>query len=168
MFRNTPSTTMLVFLPRKAAIAALLGATMLFSPLASADTMSHHHHHMMAKTPEERSESVEQRIAMLHTKLQITPAQEASWSAVALVMRDNETRMQSMITAREAEPAHHVDALEDLRTYEHFAQAHVDGLKQLRASFEILYNTMPDQQKLVADEVFEKFGHSHGHDHGHV
>ena len=49
-------------------------------------------------------------------------------------------------------------AVQDLKTYEKFAQAHVTGLKNLSASFEILYRAMPDAQKKVADGVFQNFG----------
>ena len=38
--------------------------------------------------------------------------------------------------------------------YQKFAQAHVDGLKNLIASFDKLYAGMPDTQKKIADEVF--------------
>jgi hypothetical protein len=144
------------------AIAGLAGATLLAAPAAfSAEPASQYHHHVWGKTPEERAETVEQRIRTLHASLQITPAQEASWTGVAQIMRDNEMRLQDMITAREAEPKHHVTAPEDLRTYERFTQAHVEGLKALRASFETLYTSMPDAQKLIADEVFDKFGNGH-------
>ncbi len=146
---------------RKANVLALLSASMLFAPLPASATPAAHHHHSWTKTPEQRAESVEERITALHTNLQITPGEEADWSAVAQVMRDNEARMQTMISVRRAEAPHHVDAPEDLRTYERFTQAHVDGLKQLRASFETLYAIMPAGQKLVADEVFRKFGHRH-------
>jgi len=74
-------------------------------------------------------------------------------------MRDNESRMQSLISARKAEPVQTEDAVEHLKTYERFTQTHVDGLKMLISSFETLYNTMPVDQKHVADQVFEKFGH---------
>ena len=151
-------------LSRTAMAAGLLAATLCLAPLAaSADETSHYHHHVWGKTAGQRAETVEQRIVMLHTKLQITAGEEASWAGVAQVMRDNETHMQGMISAREAEPAHHVSAPEDLRIYEHFTQAHVEGLRALRAAFETLYNTMPAEQKLVADEVFDKFGNGHGH-----
>ncbi len=146
---------------RKPAMAGLLGAAMLFVPLAASAQPVGHHHHAAAKTAEQRVESLDDRIASLHTRLQITPAEETDWNAVAQVMRDNEARMQGMIAARKAEPPHHVDALEDLRTYERFTQAHVDGLKLLRSSFETLYMTMPDSQKLVADDVVRKYGHRH-------
>jgi len=155
----------------KASIAWLLGGALLL-PLAasaqeasgqntSAPETSHYHHHVWGKTVAQRAETVEQRIAALHAKLQITAGEEENWNHVAQVMRDNETGMQGMISAREAEAEHHVTAPEDLRIYEHFTQAHVEGLKALRAAFETLYATMPDSQKLVADGVFDKFGNGH-------
>lgn len=162
-----PTTTLLPKLLARTAlslicVAGLAGATLLAAPAAfSAEPTSHYHHHVWGKTPEERAETVEQRIRTLHASLHITPAQEANWNGVALVMRENETRLQDMITAREAEPAHHVTAPEDLRTYEHFTQAHVDGLKLLRTAFDTLYATMSDTQKLQADDVFDKFGNGH-------
>jgi hypothetical protein len=144
-------------------VGGLAAATLLIAPAAfSAEPMSPYHHHMWGKTPEERAETVEQRIRTLHASLHITPAEEVNWTGVAGVMRENESRLQDMITAREAEPVHHITAPEDLRTYEHFTQAHVEGLKALRGSFETLYSGMPDDQKLIADEVFEKFGNDHG------
>ena len=41
-------------------------------------------------------------------------------------------------------------APEDLKPYQKFAQAHVDGLKNLIASFDGLYAAMPDAQKKIA------------------
>lgn len=150
-------------LPASRALAGLLGTALLAMPIvaAAAEPASHYHHHVWGKTAADRDETIEQRIAMLHTSLQITPGEEPDWHAVADVMRGNETRMQDMISAREAEPVHHVDAIEDLRTYEHFTAAHVEGLRALRTSFETLYATMPASQKLVADDVFDKFGNGH-------
>jgi len=142
--------------------ASASGATLLIAPSAfSAEPTSQYHHHVWGKTPEERAETVQQRIRTLHASLHITPAEEADWSSVAQVMRDNETKMQDMISTHEAMAPHHVTAPEDLMTYETFTQAHVDGLKALRASFETLYATMPADQKLVADDVFDKFGNGH-------
>jgi len=145
---------------RAAAVAGLLGATFLFTPLAaSADPLANHHRHSRHATSENRAESVEQRIASLHAALKITPSEEVNWTAVAQVMRDNESRMQSLISTRKAEPVQDENAVEHLKTYERFTQTHVDGLKMLISSFETLYNTMPADQKHVADQVFEKFNH---------
>jgi hypothetical protein len=52
--------------------------------------------------------------------------------------------------------------MDDLNTYEKFAQAHVDGLKNLTSSFETLYTAMPDPRKKNADEVFKTSGRAAG------
>jgi len=49
-------------------------------------------------------------------------------------------------------------AVDDLKMYQKFAQAHVDGLQNLISSFETLYNSMPDAQKKIADQVFRTSG----------
>jgi leucyl aminopeptidase (aminopeptidase T) len=103
-------------------------------------------------------ETVEARITTLHTRLGITPDEEIKWTAVAQVMRDNESDMQRLISERRSAAPHDVTAVEDLKTYEHFTQAHVNGLKNLISSFEVLYSAMPAPQQAVADHVFMSFG----------
>ena len=142
-------------LVRRAAIAGLLGAGVLAAPLAASAHLRLHHHASAAAM----QESVEQRITRLHTDLKITPAEEADWTGVAQTMRDNEAQMQKLVADQTALAPHSVSAVEDLQTYGKFTEAHVLGLKALVASFETLYNTMPDSQKLVADQVFQKFSH---------
>jgi hypothetical protein len=105
-----------------------------------------------------RAETLDQRIETLHAALKITPAEEADWSKVADVMRRNESDMQKMVADRQARVPHELSAVDDLKTYQGFTQAHVDGLKDLVASFETLYAEMPADQKRVADHVFAKFG----------
>ncbi len=56
------------------------------------------------------------------------------------------------------EAADSMTALEDLNSYQKFAQAHVDGLKNLIASFKTLYSAMPEAQRKVADDVFNAPG----------
>jgi hypothetical protein len=135
--------------------ATLLGSTFLAGPL-SAQT---------AATPPAvasdaagaRTETVEQRIVDMHQKLMITVAQEAAWASVAQVMRDNSTAMEKLIAANKAKKAEDMTALDDLMTYQSFAQAHLDGLQKLTASFTTLYEAMPDAQKKVADQTFRDF-----------
>jgi hypothetical protein len=55
-----------------------------------------------------------------------------------------------------------MSAVDDLNTYEKFAQAHVDGLKNLISSFKTLYTAMPDAQKKNADQVFKTSGRAAG------
>jgi len=106
-----------------------------------------------------RRETLDQRISNMHVALKITPAEEADWTKVADVMRRNESNMQKMVVERRAHIPHELNAVEDLKTYQRFTQAHVDGLKDLIASFETLYAAMPEGQKIVADHVFARYGH---------
>jgi periplasmic protein CpxP/Spy len=112
-----------------------------------------------ATTAETKAETVEQRITNLHTALEITPKEEPKWDHVARVMRDNAAAMQKLIADRDSQDPSTITAVQDLREYEKFAQAHVTGLRKLTASFEALYNAMPAAQKKVADQVFQNFGH---------
>jgi protein CpxP len=137
-------------------LSALLGASVIALPLgALAQTAPAPHHHAAAKM---KRETVEQRISMLHTALKITPGEEANWTPVAQAMRDNEAAMQKLVAERTAQSPHSISAVDDLRTYERFTQAHVSGLKNLISSFETLYHAMPEPQKAVADQVFRKYG----------
>jgi hypothetical protein len=161
--------------PRPAvAAAALLGVVLLTGPAgaiaqvpaatpappAAPATAAHHHyrHHMAAKTGEAHRETLDERISTLHADLNITPAEETAWVSVAQAMRENDANMQKMIAARRGEAGQDQTAVEALRTYERFSQAHVDGLKTLISSFETLYSSMPATQQAVADQVFKHFG----------
>jgi hypothetical protein len=178
-----PSISLKPVRPRPAAAAAsLLGVVCLIGSTAAAaqtSTMSrnpspaasttapivHHHHHrhpMAAKMAVEHHETLEERISTLHAKLDITPAEESDWAPVAQAMRDNDANMQKLMMARRGAAGHDQTAVEAMRTYERFTQAHVDGLKTLISSFETLYSAMPAQQQAVADQVFKTFGH---HEH---
>lgn len=150
------------------AIAALLGATMLASPLtvARADTAGNAaiqlaqatapQNRAAAGATESKEESVEQRITNLHKALKITPDQEPKWNVVAQAMRENHANMDKLAAANRATPPK--TAVDDLKSYEKHTQAHVDGLKNLISSFEQLYAAMPDAQKKNADEVFKTSG----------
>ncbi len=105
-----------------------------------------------------QAETVEQRIATLHASLKITADEEANWKPVAQAMRENAAAMEKLAAAKTVQAPQAMSAIEDLKAYEVFAQAHVDGLKNLISSFETLYNAFPDAQKKVADGVFQSFG----------
>jgi protein CpxP len=166
---------------RSVAVAALLGATMLASPLSAARAATTAPFQMAqavapasppaataptaataATAVETKAETVEERITSLHTALQITPNEESSWNGVAKSMRDNAAAMQKLAADKTTQAGQGMTALDDLKTYEKFARAHVAGLKNLNASFEKLYNSMPGPQKKVADDVFQNFGHHEG------
>src|SRR5271166_428533 len=155
---------------RSAAIAALMGAMMLASPLtaARADTGTEVAIQLaQAAGPqnpagegatEGKGETVEQRITMLHTALKITPGEEPLWNAVAQAMRENAAAMDKIVAQARTTPPQNMTAVEDLKMYQKFTQAHIDGLKNLIVSFEKLYAAMPDAQKKITDDVFRTSG----------
>jgi hypothetical protein len=53
-----------------------------------------------------------------------------------------------------------LSAVDDLKTYQDFTKAHLDGLKNLTSAFESLYDSMSADQKKNADQVFHSFGPS--------
>jgi protein CpxP len=150
---------------RSVAIAALMGATMLASPLsaARAEQGAVPQNQSAAgatdtKGTETKGETVEQRITNLRASLKITADQETKWNAVAQAMRENAANMDKLVAANRTTPPQNMSAVDDLKSYQKFAQAHVDGLKNLIASFDKLYTAMPDAQKKVADSVFSTAG----------
>jgi len=155
---------------RSVAVAALLGATLLAGPLAAQPAATPTPPALTAaqgaaKATDSRPETVEQRIASLHTSLKITSGEEGNWNGVATAMRDNAGAMEKLFAARAAETADSMTALQDLDAYGKFAQAHADGVKNLTVAFTTLYNSMPDAQKKVADVVFQDSGHRRGQAH---
>jgi len=146
---------------RFASVASLIAAAVLAGPISVA-AATYHHHAMAHRSAAQARETVENRISTLHAELNITSGEEAKWAAVAQVMRGNEADMEKLVAERRAAAPEGLTAVEDLKTYERFNQAHVDGLKNLISSFETLYGAMPAAQQAVADRVFYEFGH---HDH---
>jgi len=150
---------------RKIAMSALLGATMLAAPLAAraadadAPVAAAPVTASVTGTPHAERETVEQRITSLHASLNITPGEEANWNGVTKAMRDNAAVMDKLVAEKSAMDPATMTAVQDLRTYEKFAHAHMEGLKTLTSSFEILYQAMPDAQRKTADQVFQNFGH---------
>jgi protein CpxP len=163
-----------VIFKRSLALAALTGATMLASPLttARADTVANAAFQLaqagtpqtQAATPQTQAgaaatatkgETVEQRITTLRAALKITSDEDSKWNAVAQSMRENASAMDKLIAESRTTPPQSKSAVDDLKMYQKFSQAHVDGLKNLISSFSTLYSAMPDAQKKVADAVFE-------------
>lgn len=101
------------------------------------------------------AEFVEARIKSLHEQLKITKAEEPQWSAVAAAMRDSAKSVAALIAER-AKKAKSMNAIDNLRSYEAIAKAHLDGIQKLLPAFEALYAVMPEAQKKLADTVFTR------------
>lgn len=104
-----------------------------------------------------RPETVEQRIETLKTALKITPDQQKKWDGVAQAMRDNASRMEKLVADKRKIPPEKTTAVDDLKTYQDFTQARLDGLKHLTSAFKSLYDSMSPEQRKNADTVFEKY-----------
>jgi hypothetical protein len=155
---NRPITSPVV---RMVALAALMGTTMLVTPLtlqpAQAQAQTQKSPAAKAAT-DMKPETVEQRITKLHADLKITPNEESKWSDVAQAMRENASNMEKLVAEKRTQAPQNMSAVDDLNTYQEFAKAHLDGLKNLTSSFKSLYDSMPDAQKKNADQVFQSFG----------
>jgi protein CpxP len=99
------------------------------------------------------AERVEHRISELHAQLRITPAEQQQWDQFAAVMRENARDMDQAFMQR-AQQFQSMNAVENMESYEQVAEAHARHLQKLVPAFQNLYNTMPDQQKQLADQVF--------------
>jgi hypothetical protein len=96
--------------------------------------------------------NVEANIATLRQKLQITPAQEAQFSAVANVMRQNARAG----TSAPHQPPANGTAVDDLRAEIQYDEIELAGLKRLLPALEGLYSTLSPAQKKTADMVFRQ------------
>ncbi len=178
MFRFTQPLNISVPFVRTVAIATLMGATFLAGPLtaARADSATSapvplaQNAQAKSATAKEatnhKGETLEQRITNLHATLKITPDEDSQWNSVAQAMRENAANMDKLAAEKRKQPPQNMTAVDDLMTYEQFAQAHVDGLKTLTAAFKSLYDLMPDAQKKNADVTFQKFGRANAPAHG--
>jgi hypothetical protein len=110
----------------------------------------------VSTSPQSQVEAAtEQRISGLQGELAITPAQMADWNTVAQVMRDNAKTTDALFRQRAA-GAQSMNAVANMQSYAQVSRAYADGTEKLAASFETLYGTLSDQQKQVADRLFQQ------------
>ena len=96
---------------------------------------------------------VEQRIADLHAKLKITPAEQAQWEPFAQAMRDNAVAIDQAFQGRvKALPT--MTAADNVKSYAELSAEHAKEMQKLVPAFQALYDTMSDSQKHVADQLF--------------
>jgi protein CpxP len=146
------SPVMSATVKRSLAFAGLLTAVVLAAPPALAQATPDASAHQTRAS--RRAETVEQRIAALHTALKITAAEDPAWEAVAQTMRDNAAAMSKLTSDTTARARQGMTAIEDMQSYQQLAQANVDEMKSLLAAFSTLYDAMPEEQKKLADQVF--------------
>lgn len=141
------------------ACVSIVGLTALVLPSAAAGpsggAVAQAPHPMLlaqARPSTPPAPNVEANIATLRQKLQITPAQETQFSAVANVMREN---ARAGASAPHQPPAN-ATAIDDLRAEIHYDEVELAGLKRLLPALEALYSTLSPAQKKTADMVFRQ------------
>jgi uncharacterized membrane protein YfbV (UPF0208 family) len=107
-------------------------------------------HPVAGKTAQER---VEQRIKELYSQLRITPAERPQWDQFAQVMRENAREMDQAWLQR-VDTFQSLNAVQNMQSYEQIAEQHAQHVQKLVPAFQDLYNSMPDEQKRLADQVF--------------
>ncbi len=85
---------------RSIAIAALLGTTMLATPLTAAWAQNAPVKTAATEAAQAKGETVEQRITNLHAALKITPDEETQWNGVAQAMRENASAMDKLVATK--------------------------------------------------------------------
>jgi hypothetical protein len=96
--------------------------------------------------------NVEANIANLRRTLQITPAQQGPFNALATVMRENEKAEASA----PHQPAANASAVDELRAEIQFGEVELAGLKRLLPALEGLYSVLSPAQKQAADAAFRQ------------
>ena len=102
--------------------------------------------------PPAQPPNVEANIASLHQRLQITPAQETQFNAVANVMRQN-ARAE---TSAPPQPPANASAVDQLRTEIQYDEVELSGMKRLLPALEALYATLSPAQRQAANALFRQ------------
>ncbi len=99
------------------------------------------------------TETIDKRIADLHTKLQITRGQEVQWAEFAQVMRDN-ARLTDQTFQQRVQGMSTMSAVDNMKSYAQVVMTHAQDVQKLVPTFQSLYATMSESQKRIADQVF--------------
>jgi hypothetical protein len=102
--------------------------------------------------PPAQPPNVEANIASLHQRLQITPAQEAQFNALANVMRQN---ARAEASAPQPPPAN-AGAVESLRAEIQYDEMELAGMKRFLPALEALYATLSPAQRQTADAILRQ------------
>ena len=102
--------------------------------------------------PPAQPPNVEANIASLHQRVQITPAQEAQFNAVANVMRQN---ARAEASAPQSPPAN-ASAVDSLRAEIQYDEMELAGMKRFLPALEALYATLSPAQRQAANAIFSR------------
>jgi len=102
---------------------------------------------------QKHADVVEQKIAELHSQLNITDQQSKQWDAFAQTMRDNAKKTDGAFRDR-ASKLSGMNADDAMKSYAALAQQHAENMQKLSSSFSDLYAVLSPEQKQVADAMY--------------
>src|ERR1700758_1239364 len=105
-----------------------------------------------AQSSPQQPQNVEANIASLHQRLQITPPQEAQFTALANVMRQ---KARAEASAPQAPPPS-ASAVDYLRAEIQYDEVELAGLKRFLPALEALYASLSPVQRQAADAAFRQ------------
>ena len=148
-----------------ALVLALLAAT-LSAPAAVAQNSAASPGQTHRQGGRYSADRVEQRIADLHAKLQITPEEQALWDKFAQVMRDNAQKLSESAGERAAK-LKDMNASDNMQSYAQLAMVHAQDLQNLTAAFQPLYASLSPEQQHEADTMFRNVAMRRAERHQH-
>jgi hypothetical protein len=105
-----------------------------------------------------RPSRIEGRIAFLRAELKITNAQAAAFDNVANAMRENDRTVRAAFEARQQQQGQPSNLLDRLDRRQKGAEAMASATSRLKAAWAPLYASLSDEQKKIADELYEPRG----------
>jgi paraquat-inducible protein B len=159
-----------IALPALLSLAIFTTAGFAQQAPASASSSSMSSSSMSKSRAQKHADVVEQRIAELHSQLNITDQQSKQWDAFTQTMRDNATKTDGAFRDR-ASKLSSMNADDAMKSYAALAQQHAENMQKLSSAFSDLYAVLSPEQKQVADAMYrneqakKKAAHS-SHKHG--
>ena len=105
---------------------------------------------VLAQAPAAPAPNVDANIVELRQRLEITPAQEPQFNALANIMRQNAQSMPS------PPPPTNLSAVEGLRIAIQYGQREIDGMRRMLPALQALYAVLTPTQRQAADQVFRQ------------
>ncbi len=106
---------------------------------------------------------IEGRIAYLKTELHITQAQDAQWDKVAQALRQNSTERRQAFEQLRQDRTTPPNALRRLETEARMSAMRAQQTDRVLAAFRPLYDSLSDEQKQAANDLFGARGHHFRH-----
>ena len=95
----------------------------------------------------------ESQIKQLQSSLKITAEQEPLWKDLTALMRENAKDIDTLRKQR-AENRTGLNAVERMKFHSQVTESQLNQLKKFIPVFETFYNSLSDEQKKNADEIF--------------